>query len=441
MKTKNVIQKIGIVIMIAMCVISCGDDDNFIAPSPVSTPDPELELKSKYVVGFQSLPTAGESPIDYVLELPSLESLTTGEISVEGKGIPQTGWRFFHQANNTVFTAGYSDDDTCIAYGLDAEGALEEKGNFAFQTTLDNYATIDENTLIAVELTYGGLADKRFHIINAQTGALEKIVEHPIDTDMGSGTPEDPGSTPWVTGMVFRDGKLFVSYHKWLADGSYVTPDVDRAYIAVFSYPAFELEKIIEDTRTSPIGVNGHSTGIEKIENGDIYSFSTSALSAGFTAATKPSGILRIKNGATEFDSKYFFDVESAANGGKLFWMDYIGNGKAIGRIILNDAIGPWGVFKEQGSFFKLVVLDLVNKTVTDVQGIPAHANRYTSTMYVEDGKAYLSSRVGEAIGLNGENADSGETHVYAVDPETAMATKGAKVQGYALKGIFKITN
>ena len=80
----------------------------------------------------------------------------------------------------------------------------------------------------------------------------------------------------------------------------------------------FELDKIIYDERTSPIGVNGHSTGIEQTENGDIYSFSTSALSAGFTLATKPSGILRIKNGETEFDQDYFFNVEEATNGGSL---------------------------------------------------------------------------------------------------------------------------
>ncbi len=414
-----------------MVTISCSSDDD-----PVVTPDPGPTAVSKYVVGFQSVGSE-----DYILELPSLESLTKGEISVEGQGTPLKGWRFFHSVKNTVFTAGYSDDDKCIAYGLDKDGKLVEKGNFVFQSTLDNYAAIDDKTLLAVELSYGGLSDKRFHIISAETGKLEKIVEHPIDIDKGDGTTKNPGSIPWVTGMVLRDGKLFISYHKWLADGSYVTPDVDRAYVAVLKYPEFELEKIIEDNRTSPIGVNGHSTGIEETENGDIYSFSTSALSAGFTAATKPSGILRIKNGATEFDKDYFFDVENAPNGGKIFWMDYVGNGKAIARIILDDTVGDWGVFKEQGSFFKMVVIDLINKTVTNVQGIPAHASRYTSPMFVEDGKAYLSSRVGDVIGPNGENADKGETHVYIVDPETAVATKGAKVQGLALKGIFKVTN
>ncbi|WP_109300120.1 DUF4374 domain-containing protein [Aquimarina sp. AU474] len=424
MKTIQLTKNIILLVVMTIFIISCGSDDDGV---PV---DPEPTAVSKYIVGFEAFPVGDASPVDYILELPSIASLTTGEITVEGQGTPLKGWRFFHNVENTVFTAGYSDDDKCIAYELDENGELIEKSNFAFQSTLDNYAAIDDKTLLAVELTYGGLADKRFHIVNAETGLLERVVEHPIDIDMGSGTAEDPGSIPWVTGMVLREGKLFVSYHKWLADGSFVTPDVDRAYVAVFTYPEFQLEKIIQDSRTSPIGVNGHSTGIEKTENGDIYSFSTSALSAGFTAATKPSGILRIKNGATEFDPDYFFNIEEATSGGKLFWMDYVGNGKAIARIIVDDTngAGEWGAFFKK-DVFKMVVIDLVNKTVTDVTGVPTHGHRYTSPMFVEDGKAYLSS------------STATETHIYIVDPETATATKGAKVLGLGLKGIFKITN
>lgn len=253
------------------------------------------ERTTKYVVGFEAFPVGSDSPVDYLLEIPSLAALESGELSVKNQGIPLKGWRFFHSVNNTLFTSGYSDDDKCIAYSINEEGKLIEKNNFVFQSTLDNYSAINTTTLLAVELSYAGLSNKRFHIIDAETGKLEKVVEHPIDINKGDGTAANPGSIPWVTGMILRDNKLFVSYHKWAADGSYVTPDVDRAYIAIFKYPEFELETIIYDERTSPIGVNGHSTGIIKTENNDIYSFSTSALSAGFTSATKPSGVLRIK--------------------------------------------------------------------------------------------------------------------------------------------------
>ncbi|WP_062052649.1 DUF4374 domain-containing protein [Aquimarina longa] len=448
MKIINTIKYLLFCSIITIGTISCSSDDNEAITPSKPKPEPESKSISKYVVGFQATPVGQAAAVDYILELPSLESLTTGEISVKGQGIPLKGWRFFHSVKNTVFTAGYSKDDKCIAYQLDEKGKLKEKANFSFASTLDNYAAIDDKTLLAVELSAAladpkatSVPDRSFYVVDAETGAVKKIETHPIDSSMGDGTKTNPAYIPWVTGMVLRDGKLFISYHKLFPDGKYVPVGVNKAYVAVLKYPEFKLEKLIEDDRTSSIGINGHSTGIEKTENGDIYSFSSSSNTAAVTGATKPSGILRIKNGSSEFDKDYFFDVEKAANGGKLFWMDYVGNGKAVGRIVLDDTLGAWGVFKEQGSFFKLVILDLVNKTITDVQGVPAHANRYTSPMFVEGGKAYLSSRVGEAIGKNGENADTGETHVYIVDPETAKATKGAKVQGLALKGIFKITN
>ncbi|WP_108867847.1 DUF4374 domain-containing protein [Aquimarina aquimarini] len=444
MKTKKInwIKSMLLLFVISSVALSCSSDDD----TTITPPDPEPISISKYVVGFQANPIGQATGVDYVLELPSLESLTTGEITVEGQGIPLKGWRFFHSVNNTIFSSGYGDDDKCIAYQLDEAGKLKEAANFTFQSTLDNYAAIDDKTLLAVELTGGvddftkNIPDRSFYVVNAETGLLEKVVTHAIDSRVGEGTEGSPAYIPWVTGMVLRGGKLFVSYHKLLPDNSFAPVGVDKAHVAVFKYPEFELESLIEDERTSFIGINGHSTGIEKTENGDIYSFSSSSDAAAITGATKPSGILRIKNGTTTFDPDYFFDVENAPNGGKLFWMDYVGNGKAIGRIVMDDSLGTWTVFAEQGSFFKMVVIDLINQTVTDVQGIPAHANRYTSPMFVEDGKAYLSSRVGASLASGGKIED-GETHIYIVDPETAMATKGAKVKGLTLKGIFKVSN
>ena len=119
--------------------------------------------------------------------------------------------------------------------------------------------------------------------------------------------------------MMQQHHKLFVSFHKWTADGACKTPDTNRTYLAMFPYPKFELEKIITDDRTRPIGINGRTTGIISTENKNIHSFSSSALSSGFTSACKPSGILRIKNDTTEFNSRYFFDVENVPNRGKIF--------------------------------------------------------------------------------------------------------------------------
>ncbi|MFC5044277.1 DUF4374 domain-containing protein [Aquimarina hainanensis] len=439
MNTKRINWSKSILLLLTISIIafSCKSDDDTVEPD-----------KGQYVVSFQANPIGQNRPVDYLLTLPSIESLTTGEISVEGKGIELKGWNYFHGANNTIFTTQYTASGVTTAYQLNEAGKLTEVNNFSTPSAPMNFINTDDKKMIAVELLGSlddpskGIPNRDFNIINTDNGMLEKKVNHAIDSNDGKN--EGPAYIPWVTGMVQNGGKLFVSYHKLPAAGTYNPIQVEeKAHVAIFKYPSFEFEKLIEDDRTSPIGTNGHVNGIEKTENGDIYSYSSSATTCALAGATKPSGILKIKNGATTFDPDYFFDVENATNGGKIFWMDYVGNNKALARIILDDTIGPWGVYNEQGPFFKLVVIDLVQKTVTDVQGLSPHANRYTAPLFVENGIAYLSSRVGGMpIGppVNGDIKD-GTSHIYIVNPETATATKGAKINGLSIKGIFKISN
>jgi hypothetical protein len=418
------------VVMFAALTIGCSKDDDSLPP-----PDPNSDKKTKYVVGFESTivgkATAGT---DYVLNLNDLSAISSGKISAEGIGIEQKYWTFYQQVNNTVFTFGQGDGvNSGIAYQLDKEGKLVAINEFD-PGSVDNFGVVDDNkTLIAVDVNYSGYADSRFVFLDAATGKVVKEVKHPIDVKQAS-SEEKKGHIPWVTGIVQNNDKLFVSYYKIIPDGTYMPADETQANIAVYSYPEMKFEKIISDQRTSPIGTNGHSTGIEKTENGDIYSFSSSAVSAGFANPSKPSGIVRIKNGTTEFDKDYFFDVENAPNGGKIFWMDYIADGKALARIILKDEVDPvyydyWKAFYTRDAV-KMVVLDLINKTVTDVNGIPPrHGQRYSSPVYTEGGKVYIN-------GYTEESSD-----IYIIDPKTATATKGAKVRGNYVKGIFKVTN
>lgn len=397
--------------------IACNEDED-------ST---EKKIKGSYIVAFEEKPVGKGNPVDYLLQLNSLEELKKGEISVKGRGIPLIGWRFFHKTDNTIFTIGYGQDQSCTSYNLDDKKGLVKKNKFTFDKYLNFLSSTKDGKMIGAELDGGSTAKRRFFITNANTGKIEKIIKH--DLDVNKGRKENEKVASWVTGMVHKGNKLYVSYLKISPDNKYITVDGDRAYVAIFKYPEFELEKIIYDERTSPIGNNGHNTGIVETENGDIYSYSSSALSGGFTVASKPSGVLRIKNGATEFDKDYFFNVEKAVNGGKIYWMDYVGKGKAIARIILDDTKGAykWGTFLGN-DVVKLVMLDFNKKTVTDIKGIPNHGQRYTAPVFKEDGKVYISV------------SDKLETRIYVVDPETATATKGAKaVNASHIKGIFKL--
>ncbi len=369
-----------------------------------------------------SFKTTGDAETEYLI---TREDIMAGEISAEGVGIEQTGWRFYYPVGKTLFASGYSEDNQCAAYSNDGSGGLSKKGQFIFENALEMFGHSDDNqTLLAMEIPRAGFANRRLHFVDVNTAFVTKIVGTRIFESTNDSL------IAWPTALQVRGDKLFVPFHKLDARGWFTTPRADSAFVAVYDYPEVGAEpiKIISDGRTSNIGVNGATTGLIETESGDLYSFSCGAEMAGFApAATKPSGILRINAGETEFDSNYFFNIEAATNGGKIFWFDYIGGNKAIARILTDDNGGAWAAYGRSVFNQKLVIIDLVSQTVTDVANVPLHAKRYTSPVLVEDGKVYVSIET------------AGEAHVYQVDIATATATKGAKINGKTIKGFYRL--
>jgi hypothetical protein len=78
-----------------------------------------------------------------------------------------------------------------------------------------------------------------------------------------------------------------------------------------------------------------------------------------------------------------------------------------------------------------MAIIDLNNKTVTDIPQIPEHGGQYGAQWLVEDGKVYVSIT----------STTAGETRIYAIDPLTATAGKAAKIEGIEVPAIYKITN
>ena len=369
-----------------------------------------------------SLKTTGGDETEFIV---NQDTITEGEISAIGTGIEQTGWRFFYPVGKTLFASGYSDDNKCIGYISNDMGQIVENGEFIFDNALEMFGHSDDNsTWLAMEIPRAGFANRRLHFVDVSSVTVTEIVETKIFES------REDSLIAWPTALQVSGSKLFVPFHKLDAKGWFTTPDADAAYVAVYPYPnvTAEPEKIIMDTRTSNIGVNGATTGLIETDNGDLYSFSCGAEMAGFApAATKPSGILRIKAGTTEFDVDYFFNIEDATSGGKLFWFDYVGSNKAIARILTDDEGGAWAAYGRDVFNQKLVIIDLAAKTVTDVANVPLHAKRYTSPVTVKDGKVFVSIETAT------------EAYVYQVDIETATGTKGAKINGKTIKGFYEL--
>lgn len=392
----------------ALCV-SCDSTVEDIAP--VASPGITMSLK-----------TTGGDETEFLV---TRENIMEGEISAQGTGIEQTGWRFYYPVGNTLFASGYSDDNQCAGYSLTETGVVAKKGQFIFENALEMFGHSDDNaTLLAMEIPRAGFANRRLHFVDVNSVLVSKIV----GTRIFESTADS--LIAWPTALQVRGDKLFIPFHKLDAKGWFTTPEPNSAFVAVYPYPGVtsEPEKIISDDRTSNIGVNGATTGLIETEDGDLYSFSCGATMAGFSpASSKPSGILRINAGSTDFDPGYFFNVEEVTQGGKIFWFDHVGNNKAIARILTDDAGGAWAAFGRDAFNQKLVILDLVNQTVTDVANVPLHAKRYSSPVMVKEGQVYVSIET------------ASEAHVYAIDIDNATGTKGATIQGKTIKGFYEL--
>lgn len=403
MKT-SIITKSIIIALTSFGIMACNKDKETITST----------ASGQYVLQVRAEGSTESS--DYII---GIDDLMTGEIDVQGKGIEQTGWRTCVQAGSSVFSIGYGDP-SAISYKIE-NGEIIEKGKFIFAKTLDCMGMGDANTLLAMEVPRGKIASRTLHKIDINGISISEK----INTEIYTGT----GDTlhKWPTAMVVRDGFLYISYYPISPSGNFSTPSVDTAYIAVYTYPAYQFVKVIKDTRTSPIGLYGDSNGIIKdTETGDLYTLSTSSLACGFTNKTKPSGILRIKNGSTEFDASYFLNFEQLSGGYKLQNMVYASNGKVVARIVTDDT-KLWGAYNLKNIICKLVIIDLNTQTVTDVAGVPMHGGQYSTPSLVENGKVYMSI----------SNTDG--TYVYQIDPSTATASKGAKVNGVEVAGFFKL--
>ncbi len=412
--------KIYTSIILAATLTACGSDSNEGLPTLS-----EIGVTAGLV-------NDDSNSTEYLVSAPDLMG---GAISAQGEGIEQAGWNFYYPVGNTLFVSGYTDFNV-TSYKVNENDEVAQLNTFVFDSSLNTFGNVDDTTLLATNSYWFEHDDMVMYAADAETGRAISKTNYSIYND-STGTAGE-GSVPWPTALKVRDDNLFIPYLKFDDAGNSTTPDNNTAYIAVFDYPLTANvdgnvvpSKIITDDRTSNIGVHGSTTGLIETDNGDLYGFSAGSVASGhYPASTKPSGILRIANGATEFDADYFFDIEGQTDGMEIFWFDSIGGNKALARIFTPSAAlesTPWSAYGSP--VLKLVILDLEEKTITDIEGIPLHTKQVTSAIEVMDGKVYVMV-----------NAAS-EKNIYQIDVVTGTATKGATVEGTNVRGLFDLYN
>lgn len=348
------------------------------------------------------------------------DNLMEGTINAVGKGIEQNGFHDYEQGNQTIFCVGGLGVTNAKGITRDASGYIQESGDFVFNESLRVFSQIDENTMMGMEMPD-----------NAQSGDMMTFYTVDINSisitskKTTSITPLSAYEWPSITGLCKSGDNIYMTYFH-MNPTNFDTKYTDTTYVAVFSYPEMTLKKIIKDLRTGPAGSWYAHNGIFKVESGDMYIMSNSALANGYSQSTKNAAFLRIPNGTTEFDD-YYFDFETKSGGLKPAHIKYIGNGllfAEVSTINPQTAADRWG-----DKSLKCCIIDLNNQTIKDIPEIPVHNGN--------GGRRFTALLDGEYIYYPITNSEG--TYIYQVNPQTATAVKGAKVSTSFVGGFFKL--
>lgn len=373
------------------------------------------ESKGPYVLAITAFGSSSEAT-DYVVQTKDLMS---GTISTAGNGIEQKSYRMYEKVGGTLLSITYQGTNIVPGYVMN-NGILEKKSGEFSILRLHARTVISDQKMLGMYIPRDLITQEAtFYEIDATSMSVPKQAKINV-FDPASGTEQ-----AYFSCMLLDNGKLYAPFFS-IKNSSWDSDFADSAYVAVYSYPDLVLEKVIKDPRTGTIGIYAGNDGLFKTENGDIYSYSPTAIASGNAPSAKPSGILRIKSGISEFDSSYFFNVEEVTGGYKLAQIQYMGNGKALAQIYSfkdHTAADKWTTRD-----VRMSIIDLASKTVAYVSDIPLHTGGLQYKCIREEGVAYAQV-----------NIPSEGIYIYKIDIASAKGTRGAKVDGKAVMGFFKM--
>ncbi|PTS98022.1 hypothetical protein DBR11_16050 [Pedobacter sp. HMWF019] len=377
--------------------------------------DKAAENLGNYILAVT--PVASTGVADYLLTAGDLEK---GTISTAGNGVEQDGtYRYYVTSNNKFFSMlyGQGNPGAVTTYNI-LDGRINKLSNFQTETVQAFAPVNDDLLLVKISRNITNPLSSWYRI---STNSLLITGEGTVNTQ----TLSNNGETAHFSWIKQVGNKVYAPYFsiKGCCGDSFGTAYPNNAWIAVYSYPQMQLEKVIKDDRTSFIG-RYMTNGLAVVENGDVYAFSSSvATTNGVLSSTKPSAITRITAGTTEFDQSYFYDFEAISGGYVVTDWLYIGNNNFVVNVILKAQRGAYSTGKT------IAIVNVVDKTFKQVTGLPLEANieSITTNNYTpKDGKlAYI-----------GVNMKGVANYVYKIDASTQTATQGLKVEGGVITAI-----
>lgn len=394
-------------------VASCDDDNN-----PVD--NPPIDGETAYVVAA----TTGEA--SYLVVANSLDE---GTVSTQGNGTEVIGGTYWvYKGLDYVFALVYNKGGagTGASYYLGADGKMKEKYTYTYNR-ITSYGTWGDK-VVTVSTGDSKITDEDqnvaqallFNYLDATDGSQEEGTLL-AENYLGNGE-----KVSWA-GLVEANNKIYTSVipmgmskygiKKWpeavtdqelvtktdggSGSGAYtagVIPSTqypDNAYVAIYSGTNFNETPVI--AKTDKIGYacgrmrSQYYQTIWAADNGDVYVFSpgygrTAVSSSDLKKVTgqKPSGAMRIKAGATDFDPDYYVNFEEIGTKHPIFRCWHISEDYFLLQLYKKGAEDMIGGGRN-ADVSELAVFKAEDKMIMPVTGLPANC-KFGGEPYGEKG-------------------------------------------------------
>ncbi|MEM9856476.1 MAG: hypothetical protein AAF843_03945 [Bacteroidota bacterium] len=329
----------------------------------------------------------------------------------------EVAYPFTYHYRNYVFTSPNFYGDVVKRYRIDDKGNLSEDG----QMVMEENSFPSNIYFVSDNKAYISLTDKgKVVVFNPTT--LEKIDEIDLlgsEYVIGADNNPDPGA------IIAKDGKLFITLQQ---KNSFASSE-NGAHILVVDENTLSVEKMISDTRLDWAGRPGMQESFIVTENGDLYVYCLGSF--GYIKG-QSHGFLRIKNGETEFDPDYVFNLSSeniaGVEGGFTSYINqaYYDAGNTLYFTVKSPALAlDQDFFKERP--FYAVKADLVEKKIEKLD-IPL-TSFYSGDVAKLGDEIIFSISSESAVGLFTYNTKTGVT-----SSEPVVKTAGDPIYVFTLE-------
>lgn len=256
-----------------------------------------------------------------------------------------------YKYNNMFYSANYSNN-YIVHFIINDAGQLQEDVKLDMGGKPGKIWFKNENTAYTYENT--SFKVKVFD-------PSEMIIKETIDL---SAVQRDDVPFMELYDIIERDGKLFIPL---ILSLQWHSTAIDSVHIAVVDLEKKQLEKIIKSGKSQTTGAGILTRTCMAIdENNDLYF--TTHLSTGGGGSSKPSALMRIRSGSTDFDTTYFWNLTEATGGKRAEAFHYIGNGKAFITVGYAELIDPDNNMSSiLDPVYKWWYMDMNNKTLLEL--------------------------------------------------------------------------